>query len=56
VAALLITTLSSTSISFNRTSSHIIMTTFICKSKATLLDHMKTLLDAHITAEEDFVA
>jgi hypothetical protein len=36
--------------------SHIIMTAFICKSKAALLDHMKTLPDAHIAEEADFVA
>jgi hypothetical protein len=55
-AALLITTLSSTSIISNRTSSLVNMSAFICKAKATLLDHMKTLPDAHIAAEVDFVA
>jgi hypothetical protein len=32
------------------------MTFFLRKSKATILDHMKLMPDAHITEEEDFVA
>jgi hypothetical protein len=32
------------------------MTAFIRKSKAALLDHMKTLPDAHIAEEADFFA
>jgi hypothetical protein len=32
------------------------MTAYLHKTKATLLDLMKTLPDAHITEEEDFVA
>jgi hypothetical protein len=32
------------------------MTAFLCKSKAALLNHMKTLPNAHIADEEDFVA
>jgi hypothetical protein len=32
------------------------MTAFLCKSKAAILELMKTLPDAHITVEEDFVA
>jgi hypothetical protein len=32
------------------------MTAYLHKAKTALLDHMKTLPDAHITAEEDFVA
>jgi hypothetical protein len=56
VATLLNTTLPSTSINSNRTSSLINMTAFIRKAKATLLDHMKTLPDAHVAAKEDFVA
>jgi hypothetical protein len=31
------------------------MTAFLRKSKATILELMKTLPDAHIAAEEDFV-
>jgi hypothetical protein len=54
-ATLHITTLLSTSITFNRTSSLSIMTTFLRKSKAALLDHMKLMPDAHIADEEDFI-
>jgi hypothetical protein len=32
------------------------MTAFLCKSKATILELMKSMPDAHIAAEEDFVA
>jgi hypothetical protein len=32
------------------------MTAYLRKSKTALLDHMKMLPDAHIAAEEDFVA
>jgi hypothetical protein len=32
------------------------MTAFLRKSKALILKHMKTLPDAHITEEEDFIA
>jgi hypothetical protein len=32
------------------------MTAFLGKSKAALLDHMKTLPDAHIAEEADFIA
>jgi hypothetical protein len=32
------------------------MTAFIHKSKVVLLEHMKSLPDAHIAEEEDFVA
>jgi hypothetical protein len=32
------------------------MTAFLRKSKASILELMKTLPDAHITEEEDFVA
>jgi hypothetical protein len=32
------------------------MTAFLCKSKATLLEHMKSMLDTHIAEEEDFIA
>jgi hypothetical protein len=31
------------------------MTAFLRKSKAALLEHMKSMPDAHITEEEDFV-
>jgi hypothetical protein len=31
------------------------MSAHLLKTKTALLDHMKTLPDAHITAEEDFV-
>jgi hypothetical protein len=55
-AALHITTLLSTSITFNRTSSVNIMTAFLRKPKAALLDHMKSIPDVHIADEEDFVA
>jgi hypothetical protein len=55
VAALHITTHSSTSITSNRTSDPNKMTAHLRKSKTVLLDHMKTLPDAHIATEEDFV-
>jgi hypothetical protein len=32
------------------------MTSFLHKYKATILNHMKSMPDAHITKEEDFVA
>jgi hypothetical protein len=32
------------------------MTAFLCKSKASILELMKSMLDAHIAEEEDFVA
>jgi hypothetical protein len=32
------------------------MTAFLRKSKATLLNHMKTLPDAHIVEDKDFIA
>jgi hypothetical protein len=32
------------------------MTAFLCKSKATILELMKTLPNAHIAAEADFIA
>jgi hypothetical protein len=32
------------------------MTSFLRKSKATILDHMKSMPDAHITEEEDSIA
>jgi hypothetical protein len=54
-AALLITTLPSTLIIYNRTPSLIIMTAFLHKSKASILNLMKLLPDAHIAEEEDFV-
>jgi hypothetical protein len=56
VAALLITTLSSTPIISNRTKSLSTMTAFLRKSKAAILELMKTLPDVHIVEEEDFVA
>jgi hypothetical protein len=31
------------------------MTAYLRKSKASLLDHMKSMPDAHIANEEDFV-
>jgi hypothetical protein len=30
------------------------MTSFLCKSKAAILDLLKSLLDAHIAEEKDF--
>jgi hypothetical protein len=53
---LLITTLPATPINTNRISSHINMSAHLLKTKAALLDMMKTLPDAHIAAEVDFVA
>jgi hypothetical protein len=53
---LLITTQPATSIITIAYHRSIIMTAFIRKSKAALLDHMKTLPDAHIAEEADFVA
>jgi hypothetical protein len=32
------------------------MTAFLRKSKAAILEHMKTLPEAHIAEEEDFIA
>jgi hypothetical protein len=55
VAAILITTLPSTSISFNHTSTLIIITAFLRKSKAALLELIKMMSDVHIAEEEDFV-
>jgi hypothetical protein len=52
---LLITTLSSTPIIANRNSSLNNMTVYICKSKATLLEHMKSIPDAPATKDEDYV-
>jgi hypothetical protein len=31
------------------------MTAFLHKSKAAILDHMKSMPDAHVAEEEDFV-
>jgi hypothetical protein len=31
------------------------MTAFLCKSKASILNLMKSMPDAHVTKEEDFV-
>jgi hypothetical protein len=56
VAALLITTLPSAPIIANRTKLLSTMTAFLRNSKAALLDHMKTLPDAHIAEEADFAA
>jgi hypothetical protein len=56
VASLLITTLPTTPIIYNRISSLIIMTAFLCKSKAVLLELMRSMPDAHIVKKEDFVA
>jgi hypothetical protein len=56
VAALLITTLSSTPIISNCTKSLSTMTAFLRKSKAAILELMKMLPDGHIAEEEDFVA
>jgi hypothetical protein len=55
VASLHITTLPSTSINHNRTSSHHNMTAFLCKSKASILELMKSMPDVHVAEEEDFV-
>jgi hypothetical protein len=54
VASLLITTLSSIPISSNQTPSPTRITAFLCKSKAALLEHMKSMPDAHVAKEEDF--
>jgi hypothetical protein len=56
VAALLITTLPTTSINTKRTSLSINMSAHILKTKATLLDLMKSLPEVHIAEESDFVA
>jgi hypothetical protein len=56
VAALHITTLLSTSIINHLAPSQTIMTAHLRKTKTVLLDHMKTLPDAHIAAKEDFIA
>jgi hypothetical protein len=55
MAALLITTLPSTSIISNHTLFLNTMTAFLHKSKTVLLEHMKSLPNAHIAKEEDFV-
>jgi hypothetical protein len=55
VAALHITTLSSTPIISNRNLSLINMTAHLLKTKTVLLNHMKTLPDVHIVAREDFI-
>jgi hypothetical protein len=54
-ASLLITTHSATPINSNRTSTLIIMTAFLHKSKALLLEHIKSMPDAHVAEDEDFV-
>jgi hypothetical protein len=56
VAALLITTQPATPINTNHISSPINMSAHLLKTKTALLDMMKTLPDAHIAAEVDFVA
>jgi hypothetical protein len=56
VIALLITTQPATPINTNHISSLINMSAHLLKTKTTLLDMMKTLPDAHIAAEVDFVA
>jgi hypothetical protein len=53
---LLITTQPATFINTNRISSLINMSAHLLKTKVALLDMMKTLPDAHIAAEVDFVA
>jgi hypothetical protein len=55
-ATLHITTLSSTSIIDHLAPSQTIMSAHLCKSKTALLELMKTLPDAHIAEEADFVA
>jgi hypothetical protein len=42
-------------INSHRIPSLITMTAFLLKSKASILDLMKSMPDAHITEEEDFV-
>jgi hypothetical protein len=53
---LLITTQPATSIITNRISPRTDMSAHLLKTKTMLLDLMKTLPDAHIAAEVDFVA
>jgi hypothetical protein len=40
---------------FNHTPSNKIMTAFLRKIKASLLEHMKSMPDVHVAEEEDFV-
>jgi hypothetical protein len=54
-ASLHITTLPSTLINHNRTPSIISMTAFLQKSKASILNLMKSMPDVHVAEEEDFV-
>jgi hypothetical protein len=56
VTALLITTLSTTSINTKRISSLINMSAHLLKTKAALLNLIKSLPEAHIAEESDFVA
>jgi hypothetical protein len=55
-ASLHVTTLPSTPINHNHTSFLNIMTAFLHKSKASILDLMKSMPNAHIADEEDFIA
>jgi hypothetical protein len=56
VAALLITTQPATPIFTNRISPRTNMSAHLLKTKATLLDLVKLLPEAHIAEESDFIA